>query len=113
MEMVNEGSRKLPTNHSWCSISLCIPDSQNWQDCHHSLLAEFFPVPVLPHRMPYLVHLLLGSAMKVMPYIVKAKGKICIRLQNIAFGWFALSCIKNENHNHPINKVIRSWDMIL
>lgn len=81
-----------------CYISLCVPDSQDLQDSHHTLPAEFFPVPVLPHRMAYLVHLLLGSVMRFTPYIVKAKGKVCITLQNIN----ALSRTKNKNHNHSI-----------
>ena len=63
---------------SWCKISLYIPDSQDLQGCHHSLPAEFFPVPVPPHRMAYPVYSLLVSIMRVTSYIVEVKRKLCI-----------------------------------
>ena len=63
---------------SWCIITLCIPDFQDLQEFRHSLPAEFFPVPVPPHRMAYPVYSRLGSIMRVTSYIVEVKGKVYI-----------------------------------
>lgn len=63
---------------SWSNISLCVPDSHDLQGCRHSLPAEFFPVPVPPHRMAYPVCSLLGSIMRATSYIVEVKGKVYI-----------------------------------